>query len=327
VTHLTAIVICDQLAIITLVFVAGRGGAVKPLYGLSIEKVGFDQLDLVGLRRLMDHSMGSRDIRVAVIDGPVALDHPAFAGQRVFEIDNALNASCQRQTNIACFHGTAVIGVMAAKRGFGAPAICPDCTFLLRPIFLEGSDEGDVMPAATPDDLAAAITDSVSAGANVINLSASLRQQSSRGDRQIESALDHAAQRAVLVVAAAGNHGTVGSSAITRHPWVVPVVGCDLQGRPMADSNLGSSIGRRGLTAPGEGVGRIGSDGEPGTFHGTSAAAPFVTGTIALLWSEFPDATAAGIKSAVTRAGARGRITIAPPLLDAWGAYRSLSLN
>jgi subtilisin family serine protease len=296
----------------------------KPLNASSIEKVGLDQLDLVRLGELMDDSTGSHDIRVAVIDGPVALDHPAFAGQRVFEIGNA---SCQNQSNIACFHGTAVIGVMAAKRGFGAPAICPACTFLLRPIFVEGSDEGDVMPAATPDDLAAAITDSVSAGANVINLSASLGRQSSRGYRQIEQALDHAAQRAVLVVAAAGNHGLVGSSAITRHPWVIPVVGCDLQGRPIADSNLGSSIGRRGVTAPGEGVGRIGSDGKPGTFHGSSAAAPFVTGTIALLWSEFPDATAARIKSAVTSAGARGRITIAPPLLDAWGAYRSLSLN
>jgi subtilisin family serine protease len=295
--------------------------------GSPIQNVGSDQLDLVSLRRLMDRSSGSHELRVAVIDGPASLDHPAFAGQRVFEIDTGLKSACQSQTNIACFHGTAVIGVMAAKRGFGAPAICPDCSFLLRRIFVEGSEGSDLMPSATPEDLAAAIADSVSAGAKVINLSASLRRQSSRGDRQIEQALDNAAQHAVLVVAAAGNHGMVGSSAITRHPWVIPVVGCDLQGRPMADSNLGSSIGRRGLTAPGEGVGRIGSDGKLGTFHGSSAAAPFVTGTIALLWSEFPHATAARIKSAVTRVGARGRITIAPPLLDAWGAYHAVSLN
>ena len=50
------------------------------------------------------------------------------------------------------------------------------------------------------------------------------------------------------MVAAAGNQGTLGSSAITRHPWVIPVVACDLRGRPMNESNLGSSIGRRGLT-------------------------------------------------------------------------------
>jgi subtilisin family serine protease len=129
-------------------------------------------LDLVKLSQLMDRTGGSRDLRVAVIDGPVALDHPAFAGQRVFEVDSGSKAACQSQTNIACFHGTAVVGVMAAKRGFGTPAICPDCTFLLRPIFVEESDDGDVMPAASPDDLAAAITASVSAGANVINLSA-----------------------------------------------------------------------------------------------------------------------------------------------------------
>jgi subtilisin family serine protease len=95
----------------------------------------------------------------------------------------------------------------------------------------------------------------------------------------------------------------------------------------MGGSNLGSSIGRRGLAAPGEGVISIGSEGKPGAFHGSSAAAPFVTGTIALLLSEFRDVTAARIKSAVTRAGARGRVTIAPPLLDAWGAYHAISLN
>jgi subtilisin family serine protease len=117
---------------------------------------------------------------VAVIDGPVFLDHPAFAGQRVIEIDNVLRAACQNQKSIACFHGTAVTGVMAAKRGFGAPAICPDCTFLLCPIFVDGSDGSDLMPSATSEDLAAAITGSVLAGAKVINLSALLERANPR---------------------------------------------------------------------------------------------------------------------------------------------------
>ncbi len=113
---------------------------------------------------------------------------------------------------------------------------------------------------------------------------------------------------------------------ITRHPWVIPVAACNPQGQPLDESNLGSSIGRRGLAAPGENITSIGSDGKPGTFHGTSAAAPFVTGTIALLWSEFPGATAAKIKLAVTQAG-RARRTVAPPLLNAWAAYVAMSLN
>jgi subtilisin family serine protease len=102
------------------------------------------------------------------------------------------------------------------------------------------------------------------------------------------------------------------------------VVGCDLQGRPTAESNLGRSIGRHGLAAPAENITSLGTGGKPGTFGGTSAAAPFVTGTIALLWSAFPGASAARIKLAVTQAGRRSRRTIAPPVLDAWGAYETM---
>ena len=179
------------------------------------------------------------------------------------------------------------------------------------------------MPSASPEELATAITEAISAGAKVINLSAALTNPSSRGERQLEQALDSAAQRGVLVVAAAGNQGTVGSSAITRHPWVIPVVACDLQGRPTAESNLGSSIGRWGLAAPGENIVSLGTDGKPQTSAGTSAAAPFVTGAIALLWSEFPKTAAAQIKLAITQAG-KPRRTIAPPLLNAWAAYETM---
>jgi subtilisin family serine protease len=183
------------------------------------------------------------------------------------------------------------------------------------------------MPSATPQELATAIQEVVEAGARVINLSAALLQPTSPGLQKLQQALDFAAVRGVITVAAAGNQGTVGSSAITRHPWVIPVVGCNLQGRPTMESNLGNSIGRRGLAAPGENITSLGTAGEPETFGGTSAAAPFVTGTIALLWSEFPTASAASVRLAITQAGvvSRGRIT--PPVLDAWRAYQTMSSN
>jgi len=43
--------------------------------------------------------------------------------------------------------------------------------------------------------------------------------------------------------------------------------------------------------------------------------------------SEFPNATAASIRLAVTQAGRPPRRTIAPPLLDAWAAHEALSRN
>ena len=215
--------------------------------------------------------------------------------------------------------------MLAARRGSSAPAICPDCTFLVRPIFPEKTANGDGMPAATPLELAVAIREMVEAGARIINLSAALLQPTSMGVQRLQEALDFAASRNTITVAAAGNQGCVGSSAITRHPWVIPVAGCSLDGRPISESNFGSSIGRRGLCAPAEQITSLGSDGQPRKFGGTSAAAPFVTGTIALLWSQFPTATAARIKSALLHAGGTRRDTVVPPLLNAAAAYQTMA--
>jgi subtilisin family serine protease len=167
--------------------------------------------------------------------------------------------------------------------------------------------------------------DVIDAGARIINLSVAVVKASPKGEGELEQALDHAMRSGALVVAAAGNQGALGSSAITRHPWVIPVIAYDLQGRPMALSNLGASIGRRGLGAPGEEVTSLSTTEEPLTMGGTSVATPFVTGAIALMWSKFPNATAAKVRSAVLQATALRRTTIVPPLLDAWAGYRIMS--
>jgi subtilisin family serine protease len=282
-------------------------------------------LDLVRLPELMKRGQGRPEIAIALIDGPVARDLADLAAARIREIPGKLKGSCSRADTVACTHGTFVAGILAARRGSAAPAICPGCTLLLRPIFAESANGNGDMPSAAPAELAEAIVDSVQAGAKVINLSAALVQSSLKGEVELQKALDYAAERGVITVAAAGNQGTVGSSAITRHPWVIPVAACSLQGRPLEQSNLGNSIGRRGLSAPGQGVTSLGSDGKPQTFSGTSAAAPFVTGTIGLLWSEFPQAGTADVRLAVTQCSRAPRNTVVPPLLDGWGAYQVMA--
>ena len=183
------------------------------------------------------------------------------------------------------------------------------------------------MPSATPQELAAAIQDCLNAGVRIINLSLALAQPSTKGEQMLESVLNEAVKRGVIVVVAAGNQGTLGSSVITRHPWVIPVVACDRMGRPISESNFGSSIGRRGLSAPGASITSLGTAGEPLTLGGTSVAVPFVTGAIALLWSEFPAASAGHIKLAITQAHQPRRASVLPPLLDAASAYHTLSIT
>jgi subtilisin family serine protease len=281
-------------------------------------------LDLVRLTPLMKLTSGIVDVSIGLVDGPVVMNHPELASQYVREISGNGSSACTQIKSIACLHGTFIAGILSAKRGSEAPAICPGCTVLLRPIFAEATTGQAQLPSATPEELAAAVIECIVAGARCINLSLALAQPSAKGERNLEQVLDHAAKRGVIIVAAAGNQGTLGSSAITRHPWVIPVVACDLSGRPMNESNLGSSIGRRGLSAPGDRITSLGSDGQSFTFGGTSVAVPFVTGAIALLWSEFPSASAAQIKRAITQSATLRRASIVPPLLDAAAAYQTL---
>lgn len=278
-----------------------------------------DPTDLVRLRPLMELGSGSADLLVAVIDGSVAMDHKDLSETAFRQIGgNGTDSGLECQGR-SCKHGTFVAGMLAARRGSVAPGICPGCTFLIRPIF------GERFPSVTPDHLAQAIADCLRAGARVVNISAAIMRPAFKSDQVLEEALNWAARRGVLVVSAAGNQGLVASTAITRHPWVIPVAACDLQGRPMDVTNLGRSIALHGLRAPGEGINSLDSNGEQAISDGTSAATPFVTGAIALLWSLFPRATAAQIRLSITRTGADRRNSVAPPLLDAWAAYQSLA--
>jgi subtilisin family serine protease len=281
-------------------------------------------LELVKLTALMERTKGIPQVKIGLVDGPVVTQHADLAREHLRELPGSHGATCTQANSTACLHGTFVAGILSATRNSRAPAICPDCTLLIRPIFAETTSGRDQIPSATPLELAVAMIDCIDAGARVINLSLALAEPSTKGEQALEEALDQAVRRGVILVAAAGNQGIMGSSAITRHPWVIPVVACDLRGRPMNDSNLGSSIGRWGLSAPGDSITSLGCEGQSLTLGGTSAAAPFVTGTIALLCSEFPAVTAAQIKLALTQASGPRRATVVPPLLDAAAAYQNL---
>jgi subtilisin family serine protease len=279
-------------------------------------------LDLVKLVSLMEVTAGNSEIVVGLIDGPVAMNHPHLSAAHIRHVTGHSRGGTCSEVGPACTHGTFVAGILVANRDSPAPAICPECNLLIRPIFSETTGH-DQLPSVTPEDLASSIVDMAEAGIRVLNISAALALPSSRSEPQIEHALDYAQARGVITVAAAGNQGTVGGTAITRHPSVISVAAYDLRGKPMNCTNLGQSIGRRGLGAPGEGVVSLNATNQGHTFQGTSVAAPFVTGTIALLWSEFPQLKAPDLILAIT--GPSRRKAVSPPLLDAWAAYQALA--
>jgi subtilisin family serine protease len=289
-----------------------------------------DPLDLVKLKGLMRLSRGSPKIRVGLIDGPVALDHPDLGRENIHVIPGKLSGACALASSAACMHGTFVAGILSAKRTSQAPGICPECTLLVRPIFEETTPGTGQMPRATPENLADAIVDCVNAGAHVINLSVALATTSSDGSKEkleLTGALNLAGMRGLSIVAASGNQAIIGSSVLTSHPAVIPVVAFDTRGSLISQSNIGISIGRRGLAAPGENITGLGASGGLTTLAGTSAATPFVTGAIALLLSLFPNAKPFLVRLALMRSRTRRPTTVVPELMDAWRAYEAMKTN
>jgi subtilisin family serine protease len=278
-------------------------------------------LDITGLSQLMALTRGIPEVRLALIDGPVA-DHPHLARESIRALPDR-SGSCSDRNSDACRHGTFIAGILSARRESPAPAICPGCTLLVRPIFMECIHDGSGAPSAFPVELARAIIESIDQGARVLNLSIELVEPCPEGDRELKDALDHAAAKGALVVAAAGNQGIIGGSALTRHPWVIPVAACDLRGRPTAYSNRTGTLNRKGLMAPGEKVTSLASNGHPVRLSGTSVSVPFVAGAAALLWSLFPAASACAVRTALTVQRSRRSLHV-PPLLAAWSAWESL---
>ena len=289
----------------------------RGLAGLSPDSAA--ALELVQLTKLMELTAGRAEVRIGIIDGPVALEHPELA-RASFRAVQSRDASCQQPGSSPCAHGTFIAGLLGARRDGAAPGLCPGCSVILRPLFLEGTDAA--VPSAHAEELCQALSELLAERVDVINLSLAVRFASPSDQRALELLLNTAAQRGVLVVAAAGNQGSPSASLLSRHPWVLPVAACDLQGRPLSLSNLGASVGQRGLLAPGSRINSLGGSGQIVAASGTSVAAPFVTGTIALLRSLAPRAAPAGLRWALAHPpqGSRKR-TIVPPLLNAWSAY------
>jgi subtilisin family serine protease len=276
-----------------------------------------DALDLVRLRPVMAATWGEPSVLVAVIDGPVASHNKLTA--------RMLGAPLLAPGDRAAAHGTFVAGVLGASRDSQAPGICPDCTFLIAPVLFSGDVAANSELRADVAALAAAIVSCTERGAAVANLSVALSRPSTRLEPELDRAIDYAASRGCLVVAAAGNQGVLGSSALTRHPWVIPVAALADDGRPIARTNLGASIGRGGLGAPGEVITSLGYDGGYQDGGGTSAGVPFVTGALALLRSLFPSVSAAALRWTVLQMARTRPYSVIPPMLDATAAYNSLA--
>lgn len=204
------------------------------------------------------------DVMVAILDSGI-LANQLFDDVYIVHVDLAGGGVDGEGAG----HGTAVASIISGKGGVAPKAEL----FVVR--VLDDSGEGHSFHAAE------GIVQAVDQGVRVINMSFGLYQDTAL----LRNAVRYAHERGVLMVASAGNDAYLGLPFPAAYSEVIAVTAIDASGKQAIFPNQSEEID---MAAPGVGI--LSAQDETGTtfFSGTSAAAPFVSGTLAALVSEDP---------------------------------------
>ncbi len=235
------------------------------------------------------------DIRVAVLDSGVASDNADIAPKVVARAN--FSGAATGEDNYG--HGTYIAGAVAATRNnaMGVAGVCPACKILDGKVL---NDSG----IASSSGLVNAINWSVSNGAKVINMSLGVR-----ASRTLETAVNNAWSKGVVLVAAAGNGGNQTKIYPGAYPNVIAVAATDNTDAKAAFSTYGASW--VDLAAPGSNVystfpnhpfylgTQNGRSQGYDVGNGTSMSSAIVAATAALAWSSHPGADQTSVRANV----------------------------
>ncbi|MFF3847492.1 type VII secretion-associated serine protease mycosin [Streptomyces sp. NPDC002328] len=239
-------------------------------------------------------------ITVAVLDTGVDAEHPDLSGN-VLTGKDLVGFGAQRGDSAWAHHGTAMASIIAghghgSARSDGVMGIAPEAKILPVRVILEDDD-----PARTKarnnrgNALAEGIRWAADQGADVINLSLGDDSASAHPEPAEDEAVQYALKKGSVVVASAGNGGEKGDhiSYPAAYPGVIAATAVDRYGTRAAFST------RRWyatVSAPGVDVVIAHPDRKYYQGWGTSAAAAFVSGAVALVKAAHPGLTPAQIK-------------------------------
>lgn len=266
----------------------------------------------IGAREAWSQSDGS-GVVVAVLDSGVQLDHPdlasniwtnprEIAGNGRDDDDNGIvddvhGASTIRMNGDVADdngHGTHVAGIVAARRGngVGGSGLAPGASIMAVKVL-------DSEMRGTTDALARGIRYAVDNGAKILNVSLN----TDSATEAVRSATEYAGARGAIIVASAGNDGR-DIDLLPSYPAALPDAAV-LSVAAQTDQGILSSItnlGRRSvdLAAPGESILSTATGSGYQSRTGTSAAAPFVAGSLALLSAVAPDTPMTELRDAIT---------------------------
>jgi len=188
-------------------------------------------------------------------------------------------------------HGTHVAGIIAGARdNRGNTGVAYDAQIM--PLRL--GDTNDAGAFLNPGNLPNAVRYAVDNGADVVNLSLGWSDSPA-----LRSALQYAADNNVVVVSASGNNGLSNPVSPARYAvnWGLSAGAVTRTGQLAAFSNgAGYNSSIRHVVAPGIRIVSAEPGGGYQTRSGTSMAAPYISGVVALMLSANPDLTQAQVR-------------------------------
>ncbi|MET8506894.1 type VII secretion-associated serine protease mycosin [Streptomyces sp. NPDC004787] len=239
-------------------------------------------------------------VTVAVLDTGVDATHPDLAGS-VLPGTDLVGFGARRGDRAWARHGTAMAGIIAGHgHGPGGQdgvlGIAPKVRILPVRVILEGTDKArDKARKTRGTALAEGIRWAADHGADVINLSLGDDSESAHPDAGEDAAVQYALGKGVSVVASAGNGGEKGDhiSYPAAYPGVIAVAAVDRYG---THASFSTSRWYATVSAPGVDIVIADPDRRYYEGWGTSAAAAFVSGAVALVRSAHPELTPAQVK-------------------------------
>jgi subtilisin family serine protease len=237
-------------------------------------------------------TQGNNDIKIAVLDTGFELDHPEFKKNMNQGMDfvNIINGETKfigdflevddDPSDKYVGHGTHVAGIIVAEGKKMPIGIAPKCRLI--PVRVLGAlkKEGKLVGAGLIDNINSGIKYAVDSGASIINMSLGVKHE--EGGLPHKEVIEYALKKGVSVVAASGNDGTEEKYYPGALPGVI-AVGAALEGNQVASfSTYGNHVS---FVAPGKNIYSSFINHSYAISSGTSQAAPFVSGAIALIKS------------------------------------------